>query len=374
MRSFWILVLTVTMAPFFVFVYYLINEAWLPTYDLLIVNKDQGIHSDGQLINHGDLLVKLSREIQQDSLTIPLKVRLLDDEEKGRSALTGKRADALVIIPENFSRALDQLFSAGTGPPADLELIGDLTDMNYMVTAIWAGEVFNRYLTQLSPIAVPIGITETSLGVSGSIDEFDIWIPGLLILSIVMLMFSATIAIVTEVEQKTIIRLKLSRIGVINFLGGITVVQIIVGLISILLTLGAAIMMGFNYTGSVGGLLVIAILTSISMIAFSLILAAATKSVNEVLIVGNFPLFLFMFFTGAAFPLEGKTIFTIAGYSVTLQGLMSPTHAVNAAKKVLIMGSRLADVMPELLALIVLIVFYWLLGAILFYRRHMRIV
>ena len=131
--------------------------------------------------------------------------------------------------------------------------------------------------------------------------------------------------------------------------------------------------MGFNYTGSVGALLVIAVLTSISMIAFSLILAAGTKTVNEVLIVGNFPLFLFMFFTGAAFPLEGKTLFTIAGYSITAQGTMSPTHAIIAAKKVLIMGAGLGDVLPELAALVVLIVIYWALGAWLFYHRHMRV-
>ncbi len=372
-RSFWILVLTVTMAPFFVFVYYLINESWQPRYDLLIVNRDSGIEMQTQSVNHGEYLIEAARQLESDSLTIPITVRIAADREKALLKLQNKKADALVIIPENFSVAMEVMLTTGTGPESRLELVGDLTDMNYMVTAIWAGEVFNRYLTQVSPMAMPIGIIETSLGVSGEISEFDLWIPGLLILSIIMLMFSATIAIVAEVENGTIIRLKLSRIGVLNYLGGISVVQVIVGLISIMLTLLAAMLMGFDYTGSIGALLVIAILTSISMIAFSLILAAGTKTVNEVLIVGNFPLFLFMFFTGAAFPLEGKTLFTIAGYSITAQGFMSPTHAIIAAKKVLIMGAGLGDVLPELTALIGLIVIYWVLGAWLFYRRHMRV-
>jgi hypothetical protein len=77
-------------------------------------------------------------------------------------------------------------------------------------------------------------------------------------------------------------------------------------------------------------LLLIAVLASISIVAFSLILAAVTKTVNEVLIVGNFPLFLFMFFTGAAFPMKGNELFNVAGYAITIQGLMSPTHAINA--------------------------------------------
>lgn len=372
-RSFWILVLTVTMAPFFVFIYYLINESWQPHYDLLFVNQDYGIEVRGQPVNHGEYLIETARNLENDSLTIPITVHLAVDRENALQKLQNKKADALIVIPENFSVAMEEMLATGTGQESQLELVGDLTDMYYMVTAIWAGEVFNRYLAQVLPLAMPIEITETSLGVSGEINEFDMWVPGLLILSIIMLMFSATIAIVTEVENGTIIRLKLSRIGVLNYLGGISVVQIIVGLISIMLTLGAAMLMGFNYTGSVGALLVIAVLTSISMIAFSLILAASTKTVNEVLIVGNFPLFLFMFFTGAAFPLQGKTLFTVAGYSITAQGIMSPTHAIIAAKKVLIMGAGLGDVLPELAALVVLIVIYWALGAWLFYYRHMRV-
>ncbi|MCP4712542.1 MAG: ABC transporter permease [Planctomycetes bacterium] len=372
-RSFWVLLLTVTMAPFFVFVYYLINESWQPSYELLVVNLDVGVESTGTPINHGQDLLAIANALKNDSLMIPVAVKQVANREKAMQKLQNKKADALVVIPENFSRAMVEILTTGSGPQSQLELVGDLTDLNYMVTAIWASEVFNRYLTQVSPIALPVGITETSLGVSGEIDEFDLWVPGLLILSIIMLMFTATIAIITEVENGTIIRLKLSRIGVLNFLGGITVVQVIVGLMAIMLTLSAAVLMGFNYTGSIGTLLVIAVLTSISMIAFSLILAAAVKSVNEVLVVGNFPMFLFMFFTGAAFPMEGKVFFHIAGYEVTAQGIMSPTHAVTAANKVLIMGADLGDVLPELSALVALIVIYWVLGAWLFYHRHMRV-
>ena len=262
-RNFWVLVLTVTMAPFFVFVYYLINESWQPSYELLFVNLDVGVEYAGTPINHGQDLLAIARVLENDSLMIPVDVKQVSNRAKAMQKLQNKKADALVVIPENFSRAMVEMLTTGSGPQSQLELVGDLTDLNYMVTAIWASEVFNRYLTQVSPIALPVGITETSLGVSGEIGEFDLWVPGLLILSIIMLMFTATIAIITEVENGTIIRLKLSRIGVLNFLGGITVVQVVVGLMAIMLTLAAAVLMGFNYTGSIGALLVIAVLTLI---------------------------------------------------------------------------------------------------------------
>ncbi|NQU28609.1 MAG: hypothetical protein HQ528_10000, partial [Candidatus Marinimicrobia bacterium] len=59
-RSVWVLVLTVTMAPFFVFVYYLINESWQPSYELLLVNLDVGTEYTGTPINHGQELLAVA--------------------------------------------------------------------------------------------------------------------------------------------------------------------------------------------------------------------------------------------------------------------------------------------------------------------------
>ena len=42
---------------------------------------------------------------------------------------------------------------------------------------------------------------ETALGSSGSVDDFNLIVPGILIISIIMLMFTASIAFVAEVEH-----------------------------------------------------------------------------------------------------------------------------------------------------------------------------
>jgi ABC-2 type transport system permease protein len=118
---------------------------------------------------------------------------------------------------------------------------------------------------------------------------------------------------------------------------------------------------------------IITVLTSVSIIALSLILAAFTKTATEVLIVGNFPLFLLMFFTGVAIPIHPQELFTIAGYPITLQGLMSPTHAVNAMNKTMIMNMSFVDILPEITALLILSIIYFMLGVWFFWRRHMRV-
>jgi len=145
-----------------------------------------------------------------------------------------------------------------------------------------------------------------------------------------------------------------------------------VGIASVLLTLITAILLGFNYTGSLAILVIIATMTSLSIIAFSLIIAALTKSANEVLVVGNFPMFLFMFFTGAAFPLKSDALFTIAGYPINIQGLMTPTHAISALNKTLIMNMDVSSIIPEMTSIIALTILYFIIGGIIFKKRHLR--
>ena len=372
-RNFWILILTVTMAPFFVYIYYIIIESSKPSYDILILNRDRGVMQMSENINYGSRLIQGVIKMRNAHPDIPLNIREVSDKKDGVNEVKKKKADALVIIPENFSQCIQNPGDSRNKSRAEIEFIGDLTNINYMVGAIWANGFIDDYITTTARINKPVKIKETALGISGNVDDFQLVVPGLLILSIIILMLSATIAIITEVENKTLIRLKLSRITALEFLSGVGIVQLIVGIVSILLTLLVAVSLGFKFTGgSFGILLLIAVLTGISIIAFSLILAAVTKTANEVLIVGNFPLFLFMFFTGAAFPMKGKALFTLFGYPVSLQGLMSPTHAIDALKKVLIMKMDLTDILPELIALAVITVIYFTVGVWAFNRRHMK--
>lgn len=372
-RSFWMLVLTVSMAPFFVGIYYLINESSQPEYDILILNQDEGVLLHSEQINYGDQILESLKTPEADSLTIPLDINIISDRSSGIDQLKSRRADAMVVIPPGFSTRVQDMVASGFTGSIEVEFIGDLTSVEYMISAIWVGEIIDRTVFSLAGNERPFTVKETSLGISGDIDEFDIYIPGILVISIIMLMFTASIAIITEVENKTILRLKLSRVGSFRLLGGISIVQVAVGILSVCITLVAAIGMGFDYTGSISILFLVSFLTCLSIIAFSLIVAGFTKTVNEILVVGNFPLFLFMFFTGAAFPLKGKEIFSFAGYSFSLQGLMSPAHAISALKKTLVMDQGIGDIIPEIVLILLLTMLYFLAGVWLFKRRHMRV-
>jgi ABC-2 type transport system permease protein len=361
------------MAPFFVCVYYLINEAAKPHYDLVVVNLDRGTILDSKKIELGREMIREISNMKTDSLDLPFSVSETKEKSSGGKMLEERKADAMIVIPADFSERLMTIYSGADLTPVNLEISGDLTNINYMVTAIWGSEFASRYIFRIADQVNPVKITEIPLGISGKLNDFDLYMPGILVLSVIMLMFSATIAIITEAENKTMIRLKMSAVRPWEFLTGVSVVQVGVGLLSAVLTFGVAILLGFHASGSTGLMLLIIVLTSISIIAFSLIIAALCRTATEVLIIGNFPLLLFMFFTGAAFPMEGMPLATVAGYPLTIQGLMSPVHAISALKKVLVFNMEFRDVIPEIACLLILTLIYFMAGLWFFARRHMRI-
>lgn len=372
LRSFWVLLLTLSMGPFFIFVYYLIIESSKIQYNILIINTDSGIIEEGKRTNYGANFISYLTEAE-DTFSTPFNTRVIAEKNKGIEQLENKKADALIIIPESFSKILTNKKINNSINAAPVEFIGDLTSTNYLLSAVWVNDMLSKFGYESLNKNPIIQVTETALGVSSSINAFDMIVPGILIVSIIMLMFTASIAFVSEVENKTIMRLKLSRLSAFEFLTGIGFVQLLVGFVSFLLTLLTAISLGFNYQGSLGTLIVITSLTSISIISVSLIIGAATKTSNEVLVVGNFPMFLFMFFTGAAFPLKADPLFSIAGYDISVQGLMSPTHAISALNKTLILNMDFQSVIPEMIAIIVLSVIYFVIGALIFKYRHLRL-
>jgi ABC-2 type transport system permease protein len=372
LRSIWVLLLSLSMGPFFIFVYFLIIESSKPQYNILIVNKDKGIVENGQPVNQGKYLTSFFTAARFDTSSEPFITREIAEKSNGLDQLKNKKADALIIIPENFSQTLNARKSNDSLAVSKVEFIGDLTSTNYLISAVWANELLNEYASQTTNSRRIVEVKETPLGISASINYFDMIVPGILIISIIMLMFTASIAFVSEVENKTILRLKLSRLSTIEFLGGVGFVQLIVGVISAIMTLITAILLGFHYGGSLAIMIIIASLTSLSIISFSLIIAAVTKSASEVLVVGNFPMFLFMFFTGAFFPLKSETLITIAGYPITLQGLMTPSHAVSALNKTLVMNMSLLSIVPEIIAIIILTLLYFVIGAAIFKRRHLK--
>jgi ABC-2 type transport system permease protein len=371
-RSVWLLILAVTMVPFFVFVYYVISESYQPRYKVLVINQDLGIMVGIGYVNLGQELVKALDQKDEYKAGTRLLLEKMDSREEGEKRLRSRTADMLVIIPQDFSSCLTTGQNRNLVKTPEVEFAGDLTNMNYLVAAIWVEDYLYRFTEAITSMEKPFRLKETSIGVSGDRSEFELYVPGLIILSTIMLMFTAAIAFVAESEKQTLIRLKMSKLSTMEYLAGVSIVQTLVGVAAVVLTLVTSVSLGFRLEGSPWLFLLIVILCSVSLIAFSIIVAGFTRSVNEVLIVGNFPMFIFMFFTGAAFPMRAHEFFHVGNYGISVMSLLSPSHAVSALNKVLIMKAGFCDIVPELTCMVILTLVYFAAGAWIFRRRHMK--
>jgi len=369
-REYWILVMTVLMTPFFIVIYFLMAETDDPEYDVVLVNLDREAEHEGGFLNMGDSIVSYAKLLS--GMEEMLNITALESRELAIEKLRNRKADVAVVLPFDLSASV-AASPASPNSPSRIELVGDVTQMEYIIGAVWTEELINRYILEVSEIQMPHTWSETTLGFSGARSYFELYLPGLLILSIIMIIFSASSAMVRESESRTLERLMISRLTTLEFLGGISMVQILVALFSLLLAVLTSLALGYTLIpGTLGFILLISTLTALSMISFSLLVAAMCRSVKEVAIIGTFPLFLLMFFTGAAFPVTGGRLFTIGSYQVMLNDILSPKFAVEALNKVLIRGLDVKDTIPEMIALVVLTGLYFVTGTWLFKRRHMR--
>lgn len=371
LREYWILLFTITTAPFFTLLYFLMMSAETPVYTIAIQNNDQGIVRNDDTTKYSTIFIEKLQDIYAHSDDFIMKVVLVQSQNIGEELLKKQQADLFMILSQNFSQSLSR--EEGSRNKSHIEFVGNMNSYDYIVSAVFVSDYFNQFINEFTGYDPPYTFSETPLGFSAEKDAFDMYVPGLLIFSIIVMILSAAAAIVKESELQTMKRLKISRLTAFEFLVGTSLVQIIIAFLSLFFTLLTAIGLGFKIPeNSFGSILLICFLLSISIIALGLILAAFCRSVKDVMIIGVFPFFLLMFFTGATFPINSLKIFSFGDYSLTMHGLLSPSQAVDALSKILNYDMRLTDVIPEIILLIALTIIYFLLGLWSFNLRHMK--
>jgi ABC-2 type transport system permease protein len=232
--------------------------------------------------------------------------------------------------------------------------------------------VADSYTQELTSAARPVNLVEIPLGNSAARTEFENYVPGLLVLAVVLMIFQAAMTPARDIETGAMKRLRLTRLTSFEYLGGTVLWLALVSVGSVLLTFITAVGFGFRSQGPLWLAFVITAITSLSIIGIGLIVACFSKTVSQAFVIANFPLGFLMFLTGAAFPLPRMNLFTIAGRSIALADFLPPSHAVVALNKIFTLGAGFGDALYELTALVILTGLYFGVGGWLFQRTQMR--
>jgi ABC-2 type transport system permease protein len=329
-----------------------------------MLNNDRG--------TAGAELVEVMHDVNYTDGASPLKVKTVTDRDDAEASLRERKAEVLLIVPEDFSSALAAAHEGERVEPATVTFVGDLTNPLYVVAAVMADAALRTYVEGVAGIESPIQFEEVALGGSATRTEFETYIPGLLVFAVIILVYQVSLAITREVEAGTLRRLQLTRMTALDLLGGMSGVVLVTGVASILLTYLTAAALGFHSEGALWVAVAVSAVSGLSIIGAGLIVAAFSKTATQATLIATFPLAIFMFFTGAALPLPAVHLFTVAGRSIGLYDILPPTHAVNALNKILTLGMGFEDVLYEIAAMLILSVIYFAAGVWLFKRTHMR--
>jgi len=361
--------LVLIFAPLIVVLYRLFFPTGSTTFTVLILNQDAGVQqADGRLWKAGDELIAEMKKVTYVDGSPMLVAEAVADRTTGETRIKNREAQLMLIVGPEFSQALQ---AGDTSAKATVTYVGDLTQPYYAVAAVLTNGVFEQFVKTTLDQPMPIRVTEEPLGASGARTEFENYVPGLLIFAIILLVFSAPMAVAREVEAGTLRRLQISRLRAIDFLGGVTLTQMIVGVAALLLALLVAVLLGFRSQGSLWAAIAIGAIASLSVIGVGLIVACFSRNVTQAFLLANFPLAFFMFFSGAMFPVPRLPLFTIGSQSVALFDILPTSHAVIALQKIFVLGAGLSDVVYELIALTVLSVLYFAIGVWLFKRTQL---
>lgn len=373
MRDYWMLLMAIVTAPFFLFIYWAMLGGTSMVYPLLVINQDRSEVLANGSNECGKALVEILQNMKYANGDRLLRVDLATDRSLADKTLADWGAVALLVIPENFSAAIIRLkTSPAQAPKTAVTIAGDPNNPRYILAATLALTAVDEFVRKTTGSEPAIGWKEEFVGSKNARTEFETYVPGLIILSIILLLFTSAIAIVQEIEHQTMVRLRLTTASPFAILGGITLVQILIGLLSVGLTFVLARGMGFRSEGSLWLALLVCVLTICSLMGWGLLTACWCKTSGSVLTAGVFPFFLLMWFTGAAYPFPRMVLFCCGAQTVAVNDILPPTHAVIALNKIMSRGASLCEIGYELCALLVLTVFYFALGVAVFKKMHMK--
>jgi len=364
LRDWKILILAIVFAPFFVYLMYMyMGDHRSSLYNIDVINNDHAGSSAADLI--------AVWEKMKSSEGIPfLSIRMITDSSTAKKMIKNRDTDLVVTIPGDFSESLEMFINGNGRYISPLTIYGDQANAKSIAATSFIDYLTYSFLGSRTGIELPMIMNYEYAGRGEISSEFDLYIPALLVLSIIMILFTAGASIVREVEKDTITRLTLSELSSREFMVALSINQIIVGIICLLLTLLAAFSVGYRTSGSIALLLLTGAVTCFSVISISIITACFIRTMFGLLTLGCFPFFILAFFSDSFMPLPKINLLRLAGNQVYLNDILPTATATRAFNKILNYNSGIDEIIFELIWITAIAIIYFVIGIWLFKRKY----
>ncbi|MDO9045169.1 MAG: ABC transporter permease [Methanobacteriaceae archaeon] len=380
------------------------------THNLAIVNYDQGavFPTTNAKINFGNNLTTVLKDAKyEDSETHIFNVTKTT-ENNANNIIKNSNADALLIIPKNFSQAMVNLLSsninqnalssssssASSGPTssnsnvtAKLIIRGDSSSVSFGVSQAILVGIIGNYQDQVvnnvkksvsgsssSQIEYIKTDVESASGTS-SFTTFDFLAPGMMVFAILLLATTVASGLTREVESGTLKRLKLSKMRSFDLLFGGLIPWSLIAALQILILLGVAIAIGFHWQGGTNSIIlamIVAIIGGVASVALGMIIASFAQNDRQATNLGTLVTVPVSFLSGAFFQLPQVVMGNFMGNTVEIYDLLPWRHTLLALRRILIYGGNWNDISYQVAWMVVLTVILFSIGVVLFSKMRLQ--
>jgi ABC-2 type transport system permease protein len=303
------------------------------------------------------------------SLTYPdgrpiFKITTVSDRGAADPALRDRTAAVLLVIDPGGAEA-----------PFTYSLSGDPLFLDYLDAASILDSRLTEYLNGQNGIHLPVRVVENPIGAASirTRTDFIVYAPGLLVFGILLLIPQTALLLGREMRTRTIRRMRLSGVSSVEFLGGIGVSQLMMAIAQIVLISAGLIAFGLDPHQALLPVLLASFLVAVSAIGAGLIVGCFIQNDSQAVNLGSSVTMLQVFASGSFFPVTAPTLFRLFGHEIAWNDILPATHAMTALQQSILYGANLDQIGFRLGAAAVLSIGLFLLGALLYRWKVLRI-
>jgi ABC-2 type transport system permease protein len=278
----------------------------------------------------------------EDGETRLFKVRTVSSLGEGEELVKDEEVAALIIIPANFTSAIMGTADAAgvtevrahSIPVEDpmegyadarMDVRGVQGSIDYSFASSVTESLLRAYtettsikVRQVVGSALPGGPAPSggtlvqgafvSMGKTEEFVAFDYIAPGLLVFGLMMTTMQVTSSLSMEVDNRTLDRLRLTKMRALDMMGGETIRWMAVGLLQVLVLFAAVVLVGTHFAGTPGHTLPYAILVGVvvmlASVALGLLIASFVDDPEQSSNLATLVVVPLSFLTGAFFDLQ----------------------------------------------------------------------
>ncbi len=358
-------------------------------HNLAVINNDEGakLPLTSEELNLGDNLTQVLKDVEYPDSDIKIFNVTETSLEEADKLLKDRKADAAVIIPANFSESILASLN-GANSSSTILLRGDTGYMEFGVSQGILVGIIEQYQDELSaglqsqltgnniqPTPKLIESDVESLPGTENFTSFDFLAPGMIVFAIILLATTVASALTREVDRGTLSRLKMSKMRSFDFLFGNMIPWSLVAAAQVLLLLGIALLMGFNWQGGLNSILlamVVGVIGGLASVSLGMIIASFARNDQQATNLATIITVPMSFLTGAFFQLPQVVVANVMGQPFQIYEILPWTHTLTALRTVLTFGGGWNDIAYPVGWSVLLTAIIFFLGVMIFSRTRLK--